>query len=212
MSKKKTNPSLRRFYAQGKRALDYYRRMKRQGESIYGALPRRGVQTLSEKNRLFEARRFAKLYEGPQLEWICGLGQKRGRPLTKTHVLQLIRVPSRTDRNRLAKKCAEEEWRSGRLELEIARMLPGRRYSGAPHKVPASVDRMLVITERQLRDLVRWVNVLSSTTNKTGHSALNRLPGRVPQLLRKISKEAERLEKLCATKRGRPPKPPSKHI
>lgn len=113
-------------------------------------------------------------------------------------------------RNKLAQKCAEQSWSLQRLRSEIACILPGRRYSGAPYEVRSSVLGKLVVTEELLRKLIRWINVLSASRDNDKQSHIKQLPKNVQARLNKIKDMAVTLEKLCAAKRGQPAKPPLK--
>jgi hypothetical protein len=119
MAKKKSNQPLRRFHALGKLFLKASDRRQRRGIANQGTMASLEADTQAQKNRLMEARHFARLYNDRELDWICSLGQRKGRPLTRVDVLQLIRVADRRQRNALAKKCAEEEWTARKLEMEV---------------------------------------------------------------------------------------------
>jgi len=207
VANKHKNLPLRQFHKLGKAELEEYNQLKRNKKSIYGRLLSKGA---TEKNRLFEARRFARLYDDKQLDWLCNLGQKKGRPLTKLHVRELIRVKAPAARNKLAQKCAEQSWSVHRLQIEVAHLLPGRRYSGAPYRVPNSVSGKLVVTEELLRKLIRWINVLSASRNDAKQPHIKQLPKNVQTKLGALKRMAEEVEKLCAKKRGQPAKPPLK--
>jgi hypothetical protein len=207
VAKNNKNLPLRQFHKLGKIELDRYRRLKREKKSVYGRL---ASKSATEKNRLFEARRFAQLYDGKDLDWLCSLGLEVGRPLTKLHVRELIRVTAQAARKRLAQQCAEQSWSVQQLQFEIARVQPSRRYSGAPYRVPSSVSGKLVVTEELLRKLIRWINVLSASRNKAKQPHMKQLPKNVQTKLNKFKEMAVKLEALCATKRGQSAKPPLK--
>ena len=126
MAKKQPKMTVRQFHALGQRVLKATARRKRRGEGVWGLFDELEAKSAAEKNRLQEARHFARLYDREQLDWLCGLGQTEGRPLTRFHVVVLIRVADRGQRNRLAAKCAIESWSVGRLETEVRRIVPRR--------------------------------------------------------------------------------------
>jgi hypothetical protein len=126
VAKKKPNQPLRRLHAQGKRFLFASEQRQGRGTGYQGTMASMKAETQAAKNRLMEARHFARLYNDRELEWICCLGQIKGRPRTRVDVLQLIRVADRGRRNSLAKKCAEEAWSVRKLELEVRQVAPQR--------------------------------------------------------------------------------------
>lgn len=124
MAQKMSGMTLRQFHDLGHRVLRAAARRKRRGEGVHGLLEELGATTISEKNRLQEARNFARMYDREQLDRLCELGRDVGRPLTQWHVAVLIRVADRRQRDRLAKRSAQQKWSVRRLELELRRIRP----------------------------------------------------------------------------------------
>jgi len=153
--------------------------------------------TVTGKNRLFEARKFARLYNDKQLETLCSLGKKQGRPLTIFHVRQLIRVPKRQHRNALAKRCAKECWSVQRLELEVGRFGPRRKYGGRRHEPPRTEVEALLVSEKMARSWIRWVEVLKGSPKDVvaGTVTLKSLP-KIQKKLDAISGQSKELCKL----------------
>jgi hypothetical protein len=146
---------------------------------------------------MMEARRFAKLYPTiKELNWICSLGQRVGRPLSRIQVTLLIRVAHRNLRDSLAKRCAEETWSVRKLEREVRRRAPRHKYGGARHR-PQSIEDALAITERLATGWVRWVRVLKETTdgNKEDGITLAKLPTAVARSLTKIATLCRAIER-----------------
>lgn len=206
--------SVRDLHALGKRFDRLSAARISRGEGIHGTLDALKATSAAEKNRLMEARRFARLYSDEELELLCGLGQRAGRPLNKFHVLHLIRVADGKRRNNLAKRCAEEYWSVRRLEQEIRRVGPRRRYGGRKHEPPESIYEALLVTERMAAGWLRWVGVLRPVRNETSKKriTLARLPRSIRRKLRDISKHAEQLCAEIAPKLTRKSSKPRKRI
>jgi hypothetical protein len=217
MAKKTANRALRHFHARGKRANAAGAKRKNRGIGVWGTLEHLGAGSASAKNRLMEARHFARLYDDKQLDKLCALGQKTGRALTRLHVLQLMRVDDRRQRDKLARKCSAKSWSVRQLELEVRRLVPPRRYGGRKQTPPRSIDEALLVTERLLNSLIRWASVVTSlrsgipettTRAKRKRVAPARLPKKFQSQLLAITKSAF---ELCETIRdelaGRRSKP-----
>jgi hypothetical protein len=196
VAKKDSTKALRRFHDSGKRAIEKREERENQDEGVHGTLASLGAKTTPAKNRLMEARRFSALYDDRQLDELCALGQKTGRPLTRSHVLQLIRVADRRQRKALARQCAEESWSVQRLELEVRRLVGRRTYGGRSHEPPQSIDEALVVTERMAASWIRWFDVLSAAETKPKKTSITigHLPRPIRTSLKKIEKE---LGELC---------------
>ena len=169
--------ALRRFHALGKRSNRVGDRRKKREHAVWGTLEELGAETRAEKNRLMEARRFARLYDEKELAFLCRLGQGKWK-LTRTHVLQLIRVVVRQQRIDLANKCAENNWSVRELKLEIDRLGLHRAYGGRKQKPPRSTDEALLISERLLSGLIRWHSVIAPVereTSKRSRSGVKKL-------------------------------------
>jgi hypothetical protein len=184
MPKNVTNRALRLFHARGKRANTIGAKRKNRGAGVWGTLENLGAETATARNRLMEARHFARLYDNKQLDALCSLGRKKGRPLSRLHVLQLIRVANARQRDALARKCSNESWSVGRLELEVRRLVPPRKYGGRKQSPPRSTDEALLVTEQLLSSLIRWDSVVDVSA---------RLPKKVRTPLLEISKAAQGL-------------------
>ena len=212
MAKQESNQVLRDIHTRGKRALEKRKQREHQDEGVHGILASLGAETRAEKNRLMEARKFARLYKGKRLDSICRLGQKKGRPLTEFHVRLLIRVANGAKRYSLAKKCAEQSWSVRRLEKEIRLILPRRTYGGQRLMPPKSVDDALVVTERLAAGWLRWVKVLKPVNNGESKKRITfeKLPGPIRARLAAISKSAEKLGKEIEKKLNRKSSKPRK--
>jgi hypothetical protein len=171
-----TDPTatVRRFYALGKRANQVAAKRQAADNGVWGTMDRLGATTSAQKSRIIEARRFATLYTDGQLDALCSLGRTNGRSLTRSHVVQLIRIADRRDRNILARKCASESWSVRWLEMEVRRRVSGHNYGGRKHEPPQSVDEAVRVTERIAAGVARWVSVLKESG--TSRVAWNRLP------------------------------------
>ena len=199
MTKKKSTKSIREFHALGKSVLKATVQRERRRAGVWGLFDEFGAETAAEKNRLQEARHFARLYDSQQLAWLCGLGRDVGRPLSRSHVLVLVRLADRRQRDRLALKCAKEAWSVRKLELEVRRIGPRRRYGGRSPSRPESVEKSLIVTEQIADRWIRWVRVLTSTEEDPKHHGANwdELPKPIRTRLTAISEEAERLRDAC---------------
>jgi hypothetical protein len=202
VAKKDPTKALRHFHARGKRALEEREQREHRDEGVHGTLATLGAKTRPKKNRLMEARRFAALYNDQQLDELCLLGRTTGRLLTRSHVVQLIRVADRRQRKMLAKECAEESWSVRRLEMEIRRLSGRRTYGGRSHEPPQSVDDALRVTERLAGGWIRWVSVLEPVSSGTSRkpNALRKLPGPIGKKLVIISNRIKTLGEEIANK------------
>jgi hypothetical protein len=211
VAKEKPNPDLRRLHAIGKKATAVRARRIHLGEGVHGTMAALKATTAPAKNRLMEARRFAALYNDQQLDELCVLGQKTGRPLSRFHVVQLIRVADRRQRKVLARQCAEESWSVRHLEMEVRRLIGRRTYGGRKHEPPQSVDEALRVTERLASSWLRWVSVLVEP-NKASKKCvtLNKLPKPIGAKLVAMSNSAEKLCEAIEKKINRQPSMPRK--
>jgi hypothetical protein len=196
MTKKPPTMSVRQFHALGQRVLKAMARRKRRGEGVHGLLEKLGGTTRAQKIRLQESRHFAKLYSRQQLAWLCGLGRDVGRPVSRLQVLQLIKVPDRRLRNNLAGRCARESWSVRKLEREIRRLGPRRRYGGARPARPQTVAESLVITERLTSNWLRWFEVLQAAAIPADKRmvTLAKLP---PSIRNKMASLKKLADELC---------------
>ena len=123
------------------------------------------------------------------------LGQDKGRPLTRWHVVALIRVSDRGQRDRLARRCAQEGWSVQRLETEVRRIGPRRKYGGRGPSRPKSIEETLSVTELLADRWIRWVNVLAeeAVDAKQQGSAFSELPKPIRARLFAITREVELL-------------------
>jgi hypothetical protein len=154
-----TNPSLRRFHALGKKVAE----LRDSTERVHGTLAKLKAKSAAAKNRRMEAHRFYKMYQSKKkLDEICSYGRSSGKPLTRNHVVHLLRVEDPKERCALAKKCADNSWSARRLNLEIRKGQPRRKYGGAKQKPPESDGEALLITEGMAANWLRWVSVLKS--------------------------------------------------
>jgi hypothetical protein len=158
---------LRRFHAEGKRANLKGAERKAKYKRIKGTLERLGAKTSTAKNRLMEARKFARRCDRKELNFLCGLSQKDW-VLTWSHVLQLIRVAVQGDRIELAEDCAANTWSSRRLQREIDLRGLHRSYGGRKQSRPESDEEELLITDRLLCSVIRWSSVVESDASQTG--------------------------------------------
>jgi hypothetical protein len=163
---------LRQLHDRGKLA-------NRKGEErkrIWGTLEQLGAETSTAKNRLMEARKFARRCDEKELDFLCRL-RKKGWLLTWSHVLQLIRVDDNDERRKLAKDCAANAWSSRRLQREIDLRGLHRPYGGRKQQPPESNGQELLVTERLLCSVIRWASVVgtvASGTSKSSNSRVNK--------------------------------------
>jgi hypothetical protein len=148
------------FYRLGKQVL---KSDPATGRRTGGAFARLCEETGRGRNELAKARKFAKLYNVNKLRWLCSLGKKQGRPLTKSHVCRLVVVSDGKLRDKLARQCARSGWSVVRLEHEIQRVQPKRAYGGRQLTRPESLDEMLAETERLTNRWIHWNGVVADS-------------------------------------------------
>ena len=130
MKNKTLKVSLRKVHAKG--VLKNERADSR--DRVWHTLEALGAKTHAERNRLMEARRFARMFSATELNYLCRLGSKNGRPLAWTHVLQLMRIKRPSRRRRLAEKCATYAWTTRELQRQVD-CLKWTPKTGRPDKV-----------------------------------------------------------------------------
>jgi hypothetical protein len=138
------------------------------GRRVRGSFARLCEQTERGRNELAKARKFSRLYSTAKLKWLCSLGRKRGRPLTKSHVCRLVVVRDSKLRDKLATRCAERTWSVIRLEYEIQRVQPKREYGGRLITRPESLDEMLAETARLTNRWIHWNGVVKESRAGVG--------------------------------------------
>jgi hypothetical protein len=193
VAKKLNNQALRRFHARGKHAHEVGEERKTHRQGVWRTAASLGASTATEQHRMQEARRFARVCDDKELDALCALGDRKGRPITKLQVLQLIRVANQRKRSALARKCAEGRWSVRRLQLEIDRLVPRRQYGGRRQAQPHTVEEALLVSSRLAGSVIRWVSVLRSPASK-------RVRGKLPRsITTKLYAIAEAAEVLCAS-------------
>ena len=163
VAKQSLSHELRQMHALGKRALARRELRRRQKKGVHGTLASLGIHTENAKSRLYEARRLAELYNERELERLCSLRNSKGHPLTKSHVLQLILVENREQRQRLIKGWVTHAWSSRQLQREVERVRPRHRYGGRTYAVPQSAREVLLVTERLAASWLRWASVVKAS-------------------------------------------------
>ena len=156
MAKQRAIVTLRDFHRLGKEILQSDRRSPRRGREIraWGSLENVRKKTRRGLSELAEARRFARLYNADKLRWICSLGRNAGKPLTKSHMIRLLRVADGRKRKGLAMRCAREAWSVQQLTHEIWKICPRRNYGGRKVSPPQSLDEALMVAEHLRESLV----------------------------------------------------------
>ena len=162
--------SLRAFYQLGKRAI------QSDPDSVNPATRRRARGSFARlckelgrgRNELTKARKFARLYNAAKLKWICSLGQNKGRPLTKSHICRLVVVRSSRLRDKLATQSAKHGWSVQRLEIEIKKHQPKRRYGGRQVHRPQTLDELLGDMEGLTNRWIRWDGVVTGAGGGSG--------------------------------------------
>jgi hypothetical protein len=158
LARRRPHESVRAFYRLGKQVL---KSDPATGRRTGGSFARLCQQTGRGRNELAKARKFARLYSPAKLRWLCSLGKKRGRPLTKSHACRLVVVSDGKLRDKLARECARRGWSVVRLEHEIQRVQLKREYGGRQMKRPESLDELLAETERLTNRWIRWNSVVT---------------------------------------------------
>jgi len=163
---------------------------------VWGSLESLNAETAAQKHRLQEARKFARLCDENELKFLYGLGQPTGWRLTPTHILQLIRVKARTQRMRLARKCARKCWSTRELQREVDRMGLHRSYGGRKKKPPESIEEALLVTQRLAATWLRWGQVLApgQTRERPKKISLGRLPTSIRTRVKQILEDSELLD------------------
>jgi hypothetical protein len=195
MAKKQPRMTVRQFHALGQRVLNAAVRRKRRGEGVQGLFDEFNAKTAAQKNRLQEARHFARLYDRDQLATLGKLGRDVGRPLSRWHVVVLIRISDRGQRDHLARRCARQKWSVRQLEKAVRRIGPRRKYGGRGPSRPKSIEETLSVTELLADRWIRWVNVLAeeAVDAKQQGSAFSELPKPIRARLMAITREAQLL-------------------
>lgn len=119
--------------------------------------------TGKSRDELCAARRFASWYSQRELNEICQLGQRKGRPLTKEHIKTLLRVRDETTRKNLAEKCANGSWSVRRLMLEVRGHYKGREYGGREIHAPESWQDALVEIHDVSQRWIRWSTAIEAS-------------------------------------------------
>jgi DNA-binding transcriptional regulator YiaG len=166
MPKPKENAAIRRFYREGQRASAKAEKLFKSEHRVWGALEKSGAETLSQKNRLMEAKKFARLVYAKELNYLCRVYAK-GWMFTRPHVLQLMRVHDVERRRELEKRCVSCKWSIRQLQREIDQLGLHRSYGGTPRPSPESVDEALVETEVLLRRFLSWHKQLRAAKQKS---------------------------------------------
>ena len=200
MAQKKSGMTLRQFHAQGKRVQNAAARRKRRGDGTWGLFDELGAKTITEKNRLQEARHFAQLYDRRQLDQLCELGRFRVGLCRSGTLPCSSEWPIVRQRDRLAKRSAQQKWSVRRLELELRRIRPRRKYGGQRYMPPTSIDEALITAEQMAERWVRWVRVLRlAKKDAKQHSVkLSELPRPIRTRLMAMTREAELLSAAIA--------------
>ena len=189
------NAALREFHELGLQVMAAERKCPPRGSGRYhyGSVARVARKTRRPHTYLHTARKFAALYPTKRdLDAICRLGASQGNALTTRHVMRLVTVKDKQQRNRLAMQCAAKGWSVSRLNTAIRGKRPKRYASGRRPPRPHDLDEALVTLEQMATHWVRWINVLKSSEGTPG-VAFQDLPAGVRRPLSQASKNVERV-------------------
>ncbi len=183
---------LREFHALGKQVLKVYET----SEPLASGSRRRGVaQTFDrrlglKRDQVDKARQFAAMYSDEEVDALCELVNRSDRgQITKSHVIRLLAVPSKRQRDKLAKLVVREQWTVQRLGAEITK--EGKSSQGGRRpKRPATVDEALGQVERLVRQWERWVEMMADDGGASG-VGIKDLPGAVARAVAGMSKSAQ---------------------
>lgn len=161
---------LREFHALGKQVLKVYET----SEPLASGSRRRGVaQTFDrrlglKRDQVDKARQFAAMYSDEEVDALCELVNRSDRgQITKSHVIRLLAVPSKRQRDKLAKLVVREQWTVQRLGAEITK--EGKSSQGGRRpKRPATVDEALGQIQRMVRQWERWEEMMSENGGASG--------------------------------------------
>lgn len=195
------NPQLREFHQLGRHVLaaDKVCAPRGRGRYNYGTFEVMHDRTGRPRSYLLCARRFAQQYPTTKdLDWICNLGRRQGRPLTRKHVFRLIVLRDDHWRNRLAQRCASEGWSSQRLALEVQRLQPKRTYGGRRPPRPRDVKEALGALELMTSRWTRWCEVLVGVDNPRQGARFTDLPKSVRGRLRRSTEVIGELNKAVS--------------
>jgi len=115
---------------------------------------------LAERHRisphtLRKERRFARRYSEDELQEFLSLRRADGMPLHWGHVIYLITLNRKQDRQRLQKKAAREGWSAPELQAAIQREIrPDAGPGGRPVKVPETAEGKLRL---MIEETDRWL-------------------------------------------------------
>ena len=138
-------------------------------------------------------RRLAGEYTAGQIDALCDLVVKHGSSFSGTHMLILLRVENRKQRNTLAKQAIRESWSTSRLERAIQAAKGERRPNvGRKPKVPDDPVECLITLQALCAKFNAWCAAV-----------LGRLPEKV-QL--PVNEATEAVEKVRAAVAGHLPK------
>jgi hypothetical protein len=143
-----------------------------------------------DESYLYCARKFAELYPaGKRLEWICGLGADKGKPLGPSHIMQLLSVAGRKERNQLANNCAGKSWSVARLRHQLARERGKQPGSGRTFSMPSDPKLARVELQFMADRWEKWIAASKKTKTTSGRSVYTRLPKKVQDALVKIQNQ-----------------------
>ena len=108
-------------------------------------------------NYITRARQLVRLYPTlKDLNWLCNLGQQKGKPLTKSHAMVLVGIADPKLRKRLAVQATRDGWSERRLRSEAAAAAAKPRTAGRGSSPQLISAAHALSNTRQLA--VKWLN------------------------------------------------------
>jgi len=188
-SVRKAVKQLRDYYQLGQEMLAADAKNPNRGVYSKGVTKEFAERIGTGRDYVDKARQFASRYTEDQLDELCSLRRPDGMPLGRRHLIALLSVKDKRQRNRLQRMAAEEGWGTRRLGEEIVGLQGSQSSGGRRPRGPESVAGALAQIAKMSERWGRWVQGF-----ERGEVKLETLPKTVRARLTAVTAEIEKLE------------------
>ena len=188
------------------KTLDNLRRHYHRGQQVMGLLKTMRPAEVAEKlktnpNTLRKQRQFAKLYSKSEFNELCRLRRSDGMPLHWGHVVFLITVADKKNRQRLQHQAVQEDWAAQELLQKIqSNITPDSIRGGRTLRKPMSRQSQLLQIREETRMWLRRYHEIWAAEDgclrTTGNQKDGSIEGELVEMLTNMAKAAKTATKL----------------
>jgi len=190
---------LREFYKLGQKVLKKDRKNPLKRKYSWGVTVEIAKEIGMARDYVDKSRKFASTYTKAEFEELCRLRRPDGIPLGPRHVIGLLRIKNKRQRERLQRRAAIEGWSTRRIPLEVSKLLGTAGSGGRRPKSPQVIDDALMQVLTMTKRWGRWYEGFDSKKRKEKDLEKSRievedLPDSVRKHLKSVSGQIQKLK------------------